>query len=490
MQRERAARQMLRRRVRQATALADRLRLRAQTTFLRFLKAEATGGVLLIVAAAVAMVLMNSRYAAPFEALWQSHLELRAGRFALELTLREWINDGLMALFFLVVGLEIKRELLQGELASPRRAALPVLAAVGGMAAPGLIFFLLTRGAGLQRGWGIPTATDIAFTVGVMALLGRRVPLWSKVFVTALAIADDLGAVVVIAIFYTGKLVLAPLAGVAGATLLLIGLNRLGVRRLAPYLLVGAALWLAMLRSGVHATLAGVILGMCVPLRETRPAQDFVDAALHAVQILRGEPATDPDPPEPAPAPDDHAPHPTEGRESALAAVLSTIYGLRSPLHRLGDALHGAVALGVLPLFALGNAGVPLSLPGTGSGPVLAQPVITGAFFGLLLGKPLGIVTASFLAVRLGIGELPPGGSFRQLLGAAMLAGIGFTMSIFITGLAYTEDPLVQSAKLGILAGSLTSALAGTLWLRFAAPARPGPSVPSVPLTTAGATGD
>jgi NhaA family Na+:H+ antiporter len=476
--RERTVRQIFRRRVREATDAADRLRLRAQTTFLRFLQAETTGGVLLIIATAVAMLLANSRYAEPFAALWQNHLELRFGRFAIELTVHEWINDGLMACFFLVVGLEIKRELLQGELGSFRRAALPVLAAVGGMAAPGLIFTLVTQGTGHGRGWGIPTATDIAFTVGVMTLLGRRVPLWSKVFVTALAIADDLGAVVVIALFYTGTLALGALAWVAGATLVLVGMNRLGVRRLAPYLIVGAMLWVAMLRSGVHATLAGVILGMCIPLRESRPLADFLDASERALRVLRrpgrpkgsdgsdgGDGADEAQPP---------LAH-TEHKEAVLAAVLDAIVGLRSPLHRLGHALHGAVAIGVLPLFALCNAGVRLPLQGPELTAALLQPVTAGVFFGLLVGKPIGIVAASFLAVRLRLGELPVGGTFRQLFGAAMLAGIGFTMSIFITGLAYAEPALVTSAKLGILGGSLASATLGALWLRFVAPTRTAP---------------
>ncbi|MFO0578228.1 MAG: Na+/H+ antiporter NhaA [Polyangia bacterium] len=484
--RERTVRQIFRRRVREATAAADRLRVRAQTTFLRFLQAEATGGVLLIIATVVAMVLANSRYAEPFAALWQNHLELRFGRFAIELTVHEWINDGLMACFFLVVGLEIKRELLQGELASFRRAALPVLAAVGGMAAPGLIFTLVTSGTGHGRGWGIPTATDIAFTVGVMTLLGRRVPLWSKVFVTALAIADDLGAVVVIALFYSGKLVPAALIGVVGSTLLLIGMNRLGVRRLAPYLLVGAMLWVAMLRSGVHATLAGVILGMCIPLRESRPLTDFLDTAERALRVLRSPDRHGPgDGAEPG-ADEAHSPlHHTEHKEAVLASVLDAIFGLRSPLHRLGHALHDAVALGVLPLFALCNAGVRLPQQEAEIRAALAQPVTAGVFFGLLVGKPLGILIASYLAVKLRLGELPAGGTFRQLLGAALLAGIGFTMSIFITGLAYADADLVTSAKLGILGGSLVSATLGALWLRFVAPARPAPP-PADPSTEPG----
>lgn len=400
-----------------APQLARRLRQQARALFLRFLRAEATGGALLILAAAVAMVLANSAHAERFAGLWHHPLRLGLGRFALELSLHAWINDGLMAAFFLVVGLEIKRELVHGELASPRRAALPVLAALGGMAVPGLLFTVLTWGTGLGRGWGIPTATDIAFTVGVMTLLGRRVPLWSKVFVTALAIADDLGAVVVIALFYTGRLALAPLVGVAGVTLLLLALNRLRVRRLGPYLILGLPLWVAMLQSGVHATLAGVILGLSVPV-------SLDEQVAH-------EPA--------------------------------------EPGSTLEHVLHRTVTLFVLPLFALCNAGVALPRFGPELWETLRHPVTAGVSCGLLLGKPLGICAASLLAVRLRLGELPAGATFRQLAGAAMLAGIGFTMSIFIAGLAYSEPRLIASAKLGILLGSLGSALLGAAWLALVA---------------------
>lgn len=400
--------------------LARRLRRQARALFLRFLRAEATGGALLILAAVAAMVLANSPSAERFAALWHHPLSLGLGRFALQLSLHAWINDGLMATFFLVVGLEIKRELVHGELASPRRAALPVLAALGGMIAPGLVFTALTWGTGLGRGWGIPTATDIAFTVGVMTLLGRRVPLWTKVFVTALAIADDLGAVIVIAIFYTGRIAIAPLVGVAGMTLLLLALNRLRVRRLWPYLILGLPLWVAMLQSGVHATLAGVLLGLCVPVS------------------IDEQTATEP-------------------AESGSA---------------LEHAIHRSVTLAVLPLFALCNAGVVLPRVGPDLWETLRHPVTAGVFCGLLLGKPLGICAASVLAVRLRLGELPAGGTVRQLVGAAMLAGIGFTMSIFVTGLAYAEPKLVASAKLGIILGSLGSAILGAAWLAIIA--RPG----------------
>ena len=462
---------MLKHRVRLATRAAKTLQRRVQTTFFRFLKAEATSGILLILATGLAMVLANSRFSLHFTEFWHQHLTLRIGRLALQLSLHEWLNDGLMALFFLVVGLEIKRELVQGELASLKRAALPVLAALGGMVAPGLVYYLQNRGLPTASGWAIPTATDIAFTVGVMTLLGRRVPLWVKVFVTALAIADDLGAVVVIAVFYTGKLALYPSLVAAGLTLVLLLLNRFGVRRLTIYLGVGVLLWLAMLKSGLHPTLTGVILGMCVPIGTRRSPADFISAAEHAIAAYQHADATSATTPAPAETAQEQAEQ-GDREETALAAVLDAIEGLKSPLHRLEHALHHWVALGILPLFALANAGVVLpSL--TQLREILLQPVTRGVFFGLLVGKPLGIFVASVLAVKLRIGELPVQGRLSQLLGAAMLAGIGFTMSIFITGLAFTDPQQIMEAKLGIIGGSLASALLGAVVLRLLGAPRP-----------------
>lgn len=392
----------------------DRLRHRILRSFRRFLRAEATGSLVLMGMTVVALWLANSRYAEAFTALWQHHVPVGVGAARLELTLAEWVNDGLMALFFLLVGLEIKRELLEGALASLRRAALPVVAALGGMAMPALLYLLCCAlfGAGsvVRRGWAVPTATDIAFTVGVMTLLGKRVPLPVKVFVTALAIADDLGAVLVIALFYSAKVRWAWLAGMAGLMLLLVLLNRLGVRRLAIYLLLGAVLWGLTLRAGIHATLSGVLLGACVPLRQEKESDG------------------------------------------------------PSPLLRLAHALEYPVALVVLPLFALANAGVSLPLHAA----ALSRPETAGVLFGLLFGKPLGIALASLLAVKLRIGELPANSSWPTLAGAAMLCGIGFTMSIFTAQLAFgAEAGLLDGAKLGILGGSISSALAGALFLRL-----------------------
>lgn len=391
---------------------------------MRFIRAEAASGIILIVNTVLALWLANSALHGRVEQIWQ--LAFSIPGVGAPLSLRELVSDGLMALFFLVVGLEIKRELIDGELASVRRAALPVLGALGGMLAPALIYLAFTGGSPFARGFGIPTATDIAFTVGVMTLLGRRVPLGAKVFVTALAIADDLGAVVVIAIFYSHFGSLLSMLPVIGLTLLLMGLHLLSVRRLVVYLPIGALLWLAMHRAGVHATLSGVVLAMAIPYRE--------------------------------------------GQSTSASSV--------SPLHRLEQTLHPVVAFGILPLFALANAGVLLPPPALAWQVFHSQPVTLGVFFGLLLGKPIGIFACSVLAIRLGIGTLPSHTSYRVLFGSAMLAGIGFTMSIFITGLAFSDASVVAAAKTGVLAGSVCSALLGSLFLRFVSRANPAESVP------------
>lgn len=381
-------------------------------SFLRFLKAEATGGLVLVFTTVAALALSNSRLATPFSQLWLWTVPLPLAEHPMHL--RELVNDGLMALFFLLVGLEIKRELIAGELASPRRAALPVVAALGGMLMPALLYLGIvfsTGGLAVVRGWAIPTATDIAFTVGVMTLLGRRAPLGVRAFVTALAIADDLGAVLIIALFYSAQLHLVYLGGVVATTLVLVLLNKCRVRWLWPYLFVGAVLWLLMLRSGIHATIAGVVLGMCVPLR------------LPAIS-------------------DDDA-----------------------PLARLSHALAYPVSLFILPLFALANAGVPL--PDLSSLSHL-QPETIAVFCGLFFGKPLGISLFAIVVVRLGWGELPAHTTKSLLIGASMLCGIGFTMSIFIAELAFgAGSPHLDSAKLGILSGSFLSALCGALFLRL-----------------------
>ncbi len=371
----------------------------------KFCAAEAAGGIVLMVAAAIALVVANS----PLADTYFASLHAVVGG----LSLGHWINDGLMALFFLLVGLEIKREMVVGQLARWSDRALPGLAALGGMLVPALLYALVNRhDSQTLAGWAIPAATDIAFALGVLSLLGSRVPPSLKVFLSALAILDDLGAVLIIALFYTSDLSTAMLLAAAGLVAVLLVLNRLKVMALLPYLLVGALLWFCMLRSGIHATLAGVILALCIPLGDTE-----ADAA--------------------------------------------------SPLLRLESALHPWVAFLIVPLFGFANAGVSLA----GIAPAnLLDPVPLGVALGLFLGKQVGISLLVLLAIRSGLARLPEGASWLQLYGVALLCGIGFTMSLFIGALAFPTAPfLVDEVKIGVLLGSLLSALAGVAVLLFAA---------------------
>jgi Na+:H+ antiporter, NhaA family len=365
---------------------------------------EAAAGVLLLIAAVVAMLVVNSPLAPAFHAVLDFPLRIGVGSFGLQESLLLWINDGLMAVFFLQVGMELKHELLEGQLASKQRAALPAIAAVGGMLFPALIYCVLNWGDTVAlRGWAIPTATDIAFALGVLALLGKRVPAGLKAFLLGIAIFDDLGAIAIIAVFYAGSLSMPMLAAAAGLTALLALLNRLKVQALAVYLLLGAALWLVVLKSGVHATLAGVVLAMFIPSK------------------------------------------------------------------RLGQALQPWVIFGILPLFALANAGVAV----TGLAPAaLLQPVPFGVMLGLFFGKQAGIMVASLFAVRTRAAMLPAGVDWMQIYGTALLCGIGFTMSLFIAGLASQgfEGGPFGLERLGVLSGTLLSGCAGYLVLRRALP--------------------
>lgn len=366
----------------------------------------AAPGVALMAAAAVAFTWANTPWSSAYFQLLETPVAVAVGDAGLHKPLLLWINDGLMALFFLMVGLEVKREIAQGELSSLRKAALPVAAALGGMVVPALLYAALNLGGPGQAGWAIPMATDIAFALGVLALLGDRVPTSLKIFLAALAVADDIGAVTVIALFYTSKLSLTVLAIAVGLGALLLVLNRLRVQNLGLYLLVGAALWVAVLKSGVHATIAGVILAMAVP--------------------LRGE------------EDDDH-----------------------SPLVHLEHTLHPWVSWLVLPVFALANAGVTV----VGTELQLLHPVALGTVAGLLVGKSLGIPAFSWLAVRFDLGVLPQGASWRHVVGVGLLGGIGFTMSIFVAGLAFVDPTLLDTAKLGILGSSLTAGALGAALL-------------------------
>lgn len=379
-------------------------------TIQRFLALESASGILLVIAAILAMLAVNSPLQTWYQALLNTPVIVQVGALEIAKPLLLWVNDGLMALFFLTVGLEIKREVLQGELADLSKAALPVIAALGGMVAPALVYSLINYNEPYaMRGWAIPTATDIAFALGVLSLLGKRVPTSLKLFLLTLAIVDDLGAIVIIAIFYTVKLSAVSLSIAGAALVILFILNRRGVLSLSPYLLIGFVMWVAVLKSGVHATLAGVLLAFFIPLR---------------------------------------AP---EGKDQTLAEGLE-------------HDLHSSVAYVILPLFAFMNTGI--SLAGLSINSIL-EPIPLGIALGLFLGKQLGIFGACWLAIQLRIAQLPSGIGWWELYGVALLGGIGFTMSLFISSLAFEGTTLVTNDRLGILVGSIASALLGYLILKW-----------------------
>jgi NhaA family Na+:H+ antiporter len=410
--------------------------------FTRFLQLSSAGGVLVLVCTVIALVIANSPLHAGFEHLLHTPLGLRLGEGIYAKSAWHLINDGLMAVFFLLVGLEIKRELLVGELREPRKAALPLAAAVGGMLVPALIYAAFNAGGVGSAGWGIPMATDIAFALGIMRLAGR-VPPSLLVFLAALAIVDDLGAVVVIALFYTNQISLPALGLAAATVVLLLTLGRAGVRHPLPYILGGIALWLGVLNSGIHATVAGVALALCIPStgrvdpdRTISWTADFAKAELL-----------------------------TPNSGDTIEALAAGVARGRSPMVAWEHALGPWITFVIVPVFALANAGVVLDVQMLDG---LRDPVFWGVALGLVVGKPVGVVSASLLAVRLGWAELPAGLDRRALLAAGVLAGVGFTMAIFISGLAFGEsDPAHQAvAKAAILAASLVSGVVGFVLCR------------------------
>lgn len=419
----------------------------------RFIRMEAAGGVLLLLCAVVALVWANSPGAASYFELWNSRMTVGLGSFELSKPLLLWINDGLMAIFFFVVGLEIKREVLVGELSSRKKAALALTAAIGGMIVPAGIYAAINAGGEGIAGWGIPMATDIAFALGVLALLGKRAPLGLKVFLTALAIVDDLGAVVVIALFYTAKVSVAYLVGAAVVLAVLAAGNRLGVRRTSFYVVFGIILWVLFLKSGVHATIAGVALALTVPARRSIDAGKFLERGEELMHVFASKMA----PGKTQPSPE---------QINALHALEKSVESIDTPLHRMERALHGWVAFFIMPIFALANAGVAL-----GGDISLASPVTLGVIVGLFVGKQIGITIFAWLSVKLGWAELPRGVSWLQLYGVSLLCGIGFTMSLFIGNLAFTDVALLEGAKIGILAASALSGIAGWIVLSRVRPA-------------------
>src|ERR671912_343228 len=419
--------------------------------FQDFAHKQSSGGILLIIATVVALVWVNSPWAESYAALWHTKLTVGVGDFSLSKDLTHWINDGLMAVFFLVVGLEIKREVLVGELSSARNAVLPVAAALGGAVVPALVYIAINAGTEGSAGWGIPMATDIAFALGVLALLGQRAPTTLKVFLTALAIVDDIVAVLVIAFFYTSEISWGALGvGVAFLAALVVA-NLLGVGKTLVYAVLGIGLWLAFLLSGIHATIAGVLLAFTVPATSFINPGAFLERGRYILDYF-----------EKAGAKGDNV-LTNEERQAALHALNHATYELEPPLHELEHTLHPWVVFAIMPVFALANAGVPL---GGGLGEALTSPVTLGIVAGLVVGKQLGVTLFAWLAVKSGISELPEGIGWRHVYGAGWLAGIGFTVSLFITDLAFSEGSLVEAAKLGILVASLIAGIVGWAILR------------------------
>jgi NhaA family Na+:H+ antiporter len=425
----------------------------------KFLHVESASGVVLLTCTVVALALANSPLAGQFAALWHTHVALALGPMELSGDLGHLvINDGLMAIFFFIVGLEIKREVISGELREPRKALLPVVAALGGMVVPALIYTALQWGQPGQRGWAIPMATDIAFVVGFLALFGPRVPFGLKILLLSLAIVDDLGAVLIIATVFTGSLAWDWLAVAAGLLTLTYGMNRAGVRSVGVYLIVGVGVWLAVYKSGVHPTVAGVVLGFMTPSRPWLETGRF-RAVVGRLRETLNDPST-----------------PDGRRAAALDEVQFAARESLSPLHRLETALHPWVAFGIMPLFALANAGVPVQVS------ALGDPVALAVAAGLALGKPLGVLLFCFVAVKLKLTKLPDGVGWGLMTGGACLAGIGFTMALFVNGLAFPGDQfagMATAGKVGTLLGSVVSATLGAVILMVAVAAKRKASVPA-----------
>lgn len=418
----------------------------------RFIKAESTAGVILLFSALAALVIANSPLSSWYHHLWETHLSVEIGGRGIDKSLHHWINDGLMAMFFFVVGLELKREVIAGELSNLRKAILPLAAAVGGMVIPALIYTFFNIGSDASSGWGIPMATDIAFALGILALLGRRVPLSLKIFLTALAIADDLGAVLVIAFFYTSEISFMNLAVGLGLLAVLIIANYLGVRRTLFFGLIGiGGVWLAFMASGVHATIAGVLAAMTIPARTKIDEAGYVKSLTRAVKEFKEIPPNEVSLLEPA-------------QHEALHKIYVLTLEAATPLQRLEHSLHPWVAYGIMPLFAFANSGITLTAD-TLSADALGG-VMLGVMLGLVVGKFVGVYGMTWLLVKLKVAELPSDLRWGHITGISLLAGVGFTMSLFITNLAFDDVSMIAQSKIGIFAASILAGLAGYLVLK------------------------
>lgn len=425
------------------------------TPFEHFLHAQTTTGLVLMFMTVIALLLANSPLYEVYAHFFHMKIDFNVGEWKLSHTIHHWINDGLMAIFFFIVGLEIKREILIGELSNIKVAILPILAAIGGMVVPALIYTSINYGTEGAGGWGIPMATDIAFAISALVLLGKRVSPALVTFLVALAIVDDLGAVLVIAIFYTDQINFLPLILAGISFIIMISFNRFGIHAILPYFLLGLFMWFFMLESGVHATIAGVIAAMAIPSKAKRTAIDFSHSARNLLDEYDNYPIAT-----------DNTMH--ENQKAILTNMKERILAVEAPAARLEHSLHLPVSLVVIPLFALANAGIAIDFSSIGS--IILEPVSLGIIAGLILGKVLGIAGVAWLAIKFGIAKLPQDSTMSQVFGVAFLGGIGFTMSIFVADLAFLgNDTLIFQAKVGILAASLFAGFFGYSWLRFIA---------------------
>ena len=415
-----------------------------------FIHTEEIGAIVLLAGAAAAIIWANSPWSSSYSDFWHTYVRFDIHVFAISENLEHLVNEGLMAVFFFVVGLEIKRELMHGELSSFRKAALPVVAAFGGMATPALIYLVFNASGDGAVGWGVPMATDIAFALGVLALLGRRVPAELRVFLLGLAVVDDLGAIAVIATFYTDTIHWANLGLGVALFLVIAGCIRVGIRSLGFYVILSVVMWQFFLESGIHATLAGVLLAAIVPSEPYLQRRDYaaaVDDLLHDFRLAM-----------------------ENGDEEKAQTIVEQIEelskGTEGPMERLESIVHPWVAFVVLPLFALANAGIVVSSEALSE--AVSSPITLGVAAGLLLGNPLGVLGLTWIAVRVGLGQLPSGVGWRHVLGAGFLAGIGFTVAIFVAGIAFDDPAVVDQAKMGIFGASIVAGVTGYLFLRFA----------------------
>lgn len=415
--------------------------------FKSFVNKEALSGILLFISTVAAIIVANSPLGQMYYDLWHTPLGFTFGDFNVSMTLTYWIDDALMALFFLMVGLEIKRELLYGELSSVQKASLPIVAAVGGMVVPAFMYFIFNPSGELSNGFGIPMATDIAFALGILMLLGNRVPLQLKVFLVSLAVVDDLGAVMVIALFYTKTLSMGYIFASLGVMVLLFILNRLNIKSLIPYLLLGVVLWITIHGSGMHATIAGILLAMFIPIKSKIDDTNFVDDVVDAISYFSKKKSNE-------------KPLLTNEQHNALHVIGESYHHVQSPLVKLEHSLHSFSAFVIMPLFAFSNAGFVINLSN-----IEFPSILSGIFVGLVIGKPVGIVLFSYLAIKFKFATLPEGINMSSILGAGFLAGIGFTMSIFIAHLAFLNEAMIDNAKLAILLSSFVAGVIGVMIL-------------------------